>query len=376
MGASKSIAQQSKISAYPLDSQGPIMRLYTKITKIFFLLILLSGCAPKTPSLLAEWATGNLHAVAWSPDSKMFVINYWIDNDDSNSYVQAFNVKSLGSMWVVNKSLASDITFTPDGQFTVESNEFGPFFYWRNIKSGEVVRQGEFTDISQIKDGDCSGGGGIIVNSLHKNIALIADYLDLIGPSWRTNNTVVVRQLDLETGRCKNLFNYQGTFDLFDLDSSGTILAYGGEGKDDSVILWNVEKQESICRIPQVEFGRFVPSENILSVIREQKIVFIDTSDCKEIRALNVSPKSKYENYLAFSPDGKQFAIAQDSIEIRDTLTGAMQAQILFPKNAVPDSSKLFLNGIKFSPDGYYLLLSYYPLGGVSKGQIQLWQLK
>lgn len=349
------------------------MRFYAII---FFLLVLLSGCAPKAPSLLAEWSTGNLRDVAWSPDSSMFVINYWRDNDDSNSYVQAFNVKSLASMWIANHSLASDITFTSDGQFTVESNQFAPFFYWRNIKSGKVVRQGEFTDVSQIKDGDCSGGGEIIVNSLHKNIALIANYLDLMGPSWRTHHTVVIRQLDLETGRCKNLFDYQGTFDLFDLDSSGTILAYGGEGKDDAVILWNVEKQESICRIPQVEFGRFVPSQNILSVVREKTIVFIDTSDCKEIRALNVAPKSDYKNYLAFSPDGKQFAIAQDSIESRDTITGEIQAQIPFPKNAVPDSSKLLFNGMKFSPDGSYLLVAYYPLGSIYKSQIQLWQLK
>lgn len=319
---------------------------------------------------------GNLHDIAWSPDSKMFVVNYWIDHDDSNSYVQAFSVKSLDSMWIANKSQAADITFTPDGEFTVESNEFAPYFYWRSIESGKIVRQGEITDVSQIKNGDCNSGGGIIVNSSHKNTALIADYRNLIGPSWRTNNIVVIRSLDLETGKCRNLFHYQGTFDLFDLDSSGTILAYGGEGNDDSVILWDVEKQESICRIPQVEFGRFVPNQNMLAITREQKIVFIDTSNCKETRELAISPNADDENYFAFSPDGKQFAIARESIEIRDTFTGELLAEIPFPNNAVTYSIKLYLSTIEFSPDGNYLLISYFPLESTYNGHIQLWKLE
>jgi hypothetical protein len=45
--------------------------------------VLFSGCAQKTTFLLGEWFTGNLQDVAWSPDDKMFVVNYWIDNDDS-----------------------------------------------------------------------------------------------------------------------------------------------------------------------------------------------------------------------------------------------------------------------------------------------------
>lgn len=342
---------------------------------IFFCLFLY-GCSPKAPSLLGEWFTGNLHDIAWSPDNKIFVANYWIDGDDSNSYVQAFSVQSLESIWIANNSLASDITFTPDGQYTVESNEFAPFFYWRSIEDGKIVRQGEITNLNQINGETCNGGGGIIVNSLQKNTALIANYLDLIGPSWGTNNTVVIRQLDLETGKCKNLFNYQGTFDLFDLNSNGTILAYGGEGKDDSVILWDVEKQENICRIPQVEFGRFIPNQNTLAVLRQQNIVFIDSTECKEIRELNISPDSDYENYLAFSPDGKSFAIAREKIEVRNILSGEILAQIPFPDKAVPNSSKLFLSGIEFSPDGKYLLISYFPLDSVYNGQIQLWQLQ
>ena len=69
-------------------------------------------------------------------------------------------------------------------------------------------------------------------------------------------------------------------------------------------------------------------------------------------------------------------AVTQESSEIRCTFTGEILKQMPFPDKAVPNSSKLFLSGIKFSPDGKYLLISYFPLDNVYSGQIQLCQLQ
>jgi len=328
-----------------------------------------------TPHLLAEWKMGEINDMAWSPDSKVFAVNYRFEYE-WKQIVQAFSVESLKSMWVAENSLAEDLVFTADGQFIVESNIFAPFFYWRSIENGKVVRRGEFTDIHQIKRGDCNGGGQIIIANAHKNIALIVDYNNLLGLSWRTNHIVSIRQLDFETGKCKPLFDYQGFFDLFDLNSSGNLLAFGGEGKDHSAIIWDMERQVEICRTPKAEFGRFVPGEDTLAVVREQKIVLIDAITCQEMRELNASPSPKYTNYLAFSPDGELFAVATDSIEIRSTSTEEILAQLSFPEKAVPISIHFFLSGIKFSPDGRYLLIAYYLLDSADHGDVQLWQLK
>lgn len=370
-----------------------------KISLIFFIVIAtLTACVPyvnKTPnhsevsltpaqartqsvlefSLLAEWKIGGIHDIGWSPNSKMFVVNYYSKNKPKN-IVQAFSVESLRSLWIAEDSLAEGLAFTPDGQFIFESSVNFPAYYWRNIETGKVMQthMGGPNDIQQVDDVICHSGGQVMITNSMENTVVIANYSNLLGP--RTSDIVTIRKLDLETGKCKDLFDYQGSFDLFDMNSSGMFLAYGGEGKDDSVVIWDTQKQTEVCRAPQVEFGRFVPGENILAVVRDQKIVFIDALTCQELRELKTSPSSEYENYLAFSPDGKQIAIARDSIEIINVSTGEILAKIPFPERAIPTSNKLLINGIKFSPDGHYLLVVFYPLGSVHDDDIQLWQLK
>ena len=322
-------------------------------------------------SLLAEWTVGDVHDIAWSPDSRIFAVNYSLmEGDNLNRIVQAFDVKSFDSLWTAENSLAMDLIFTPDGQFIVESNIFAPFFYWRSAEQGEVVRQIKLDDLNQIKPEDCRGGGQFIIANFNKNIVLIADTNDLTG--LHTNYTVIIRQWNLETGQCKDLIQYHGGFDIFDLNSSGNLFAFGGEGQDNLVIIWDMEKQAEVCRIKEVDFGRFVPGQNTLAVSRDQKTVFIDAVTCQELKELNLAPA--FLTYFAFSPDGQWFAIARESIQIMDAVTGETIAQIPFPENAVPYSHKLFSGGIEFSPDGRYLLLAFST--GAYSGQIQLWQLK
>lgn len=339
----------------------------------FLLLFLMTGCSSTQPILLGEWTVGDIGDMAWSPDSKMFAVSY----RDVDEIIQAFSVKTLESMWIAENTLALDLAFTPDGQFIIQSNTHAPFFYWRNLEQGRIAHMGEFTDISQIKSGDCNGGGQIIAVNSRDNTALVVDYNDLLGPSWRTNHFVSIRKLDLQTGKCINFFDYQGSFDLFDLNSSNTLLAFGGEGENDEVIIWDVEKQTEICRIPTVDFGKFVPNENTLAVIRKQRTVFVNAQTCEEERVLNLSPSSDYTNYFTFSPDGKEFAIASDSLQIIKTSTSKIVADIPFPEKSVPISIKFFLNGIEFSPDGHYILVAYFLLNNPDHdGKIQLWQLK
>ena len=318
------------------------------------------------PILLAEWNVGTIHDIAWHPNSKIFSVNYWIDGDNSNSYVQSFDLDLLNSKWLTKNSLAFNIGFTPDGLYTIESNVFAPFFYWRDIESGEIIYQ--------VEDRVCNGGGQILIINSSKNNAWIMDINNLLGPN--TNNVLVIRRLNLENQKCENLLEYQGSFDLFDLNSNGTLMAFGGEGDQDSVVIWDVKKSTEVCRTPTVEYGFFVPNENTLIVTRDKKIFFVDANTCQETRELNVSPALDYENYIDISPDGKLISIATDGIEIVDALNGKLLTKLPFPKNSVPIESKLFINGIKFSPDGNYLLVSYYLLEGINNGLIQVWELK
>ena len=322
------------------------------------------------PSFLAQWTIGNPQDVAWSPDSKSFAINYLANG---NNVVQAFSVVSLKSIWTASNSLASDLVFTPDGKFIVESNTHVPLFYWRNIEQGNIVHMGEFKDTEHITSRSCSGGGQVMIENAKGNFAVMADYNALIGLNGP--GMVFIRQLDLGAGKCKELFNYQDpSLDFFfDLNSGGTLLAYGGVGKDDSVVIWDMEKQAEVCRISPVVFERFVPGGNTLAIVRDKKIVFLDATTCKEIKELNVSPLSGYETYLAFSPDGQEFAIARDSIQIMNVSTGEILTQISIPQNTYLISWKLFWGGIKFSPDGRYLLTTYTTSNA---NEIQLWQLK
>lgn len=310
-----------------------------------------------SPLLLANWKIGEIHDVAWSPDSKMFVVNYRLKNQ-SDYVVQAFSTVSFNNIWTVDNSTAWNLTFTPDGQFIVESDVFIPFFYWRNKEDGKVVYMGEFTSTNQIRKEGCTDGGQFLLTNTRQNTAFIADYYELIGLG--KNHTVVIRQLDLETRICKNLFEYKGSFTIFDLNSNGTLLAYGGVGENNSVVIWDVNEQIDVCHIPKAGYGRFIPSENTLAVVKEQKIILFDALTCIKIREMNISPISKYENYLALSPDGNQIVIARDSIDILDMSTNEILAQLPFPENAIPISNELFLSGIKFSPDGRYLLITYF----------------
>jgi WD40 repeat protein len=307
--------------------------------------------------------------MAWSPDSKMFAVNYWVEGEDSNSFVQAFDVKSLNSIWLAHNSSAIDLAFTPGGRFVVESSMFVSSFYWRSAGYGDVIRQVKPGDLSQIPE-DCKAGGQFIIANSKNNTVLTADINGLVGSN--ANHSVVIRQWSLETGQCNNLIQYHGGFDIFDLNSNGNLLAYGGEGKDNSVVIWDMEKRTQVCRIEKVDFGRFVPRQNILAVIRNQKMIFVDASSCRKLKELPVSTSG---TYLAFSPDGKQFAVAKDSIQIMSVSTGKMLSQIPLPQNTVLYDQKLFSGGLEFSPDGRYLLIAFLSADPYC-GKIQLWRVQ
>jgi len=313
-----------------------------------------------TPSLLAEWTMGEVKDMAWSPDSRMFAVNYYLQGNN----IQAFDVKSLNRMWTSENSLAMDLVFTPDGKLIAESNSFVGVLYLRSVGQGDVVRQ--------IKSENCVRSGQAIIANPRENTLLIADTNELSG--LNATNIVIISQWNLGTGQCNNLIQYTGGFNVFDLNSGNTLLAYGGEGKDDSVVIWDMEKQAEICRIKKIDFGRFVPGQNTLAVTRDQKIVFIDASSCQELRELNLTPTSV--NYFSFSPDGRWFAIASESIQIMETSTGKTIAQVPLPENSVLSSSMLF-DGIVFSPDGRFLLLAFSTAtNGIISSKVQLWQVQ
>ena len=299
--------------------------------------------------------------MAWSSDSEMFAVKYWIRNDQSNNYIQAFDVTSLQKKWIAKNSLGLNLLFTSDKKSIIETNNFAPVLYWRSLENGDVIRQ--------VKAEGCPGGGQNVIAKPDENAIFVANWNDLIG--LNTHYRVSIFEWKLKSGECNDLLEYQGGFDIFDLNTRGSLLAFGGEGRDDSVVIWDTKKKAEICRIDQVDFGRFVPGQDILAVSREQKIVFIDAPTCQYQREL---PITTIGTNLAFSQDGRFMATAEKhSINIHDIKTGERLAQISLPNDAGVSSSKLFPGGIKFSPNGHYLLLAFYV--GIDVDHIQLWRL-
>ncbi len=315
-----------------------------------------------TPSLVAEWNLGYVNDVAWSPNSKIFAANSRLEGDELNN-VQAFDVKSPNRIWIAENSITFDLAFNLNGQLFAESDPIVGSLYLRSAEQGNLVRQ--------IQSNNCTGGQFILFNPGGTTF-LVADIRTESGVT--AIGDIYFSLWDSATGQCKNLLHYGGDLHLFDVNTSGNLIVYGGVSPDDHAVIWDEKKQAEVCRT-KADFGRFVPGQNTLAITLDQKLVFIDASTCHELRELNIS--LSFPTYLAFSPDGQWFAVARQSIQIIETATGRTVAQVPLPESAGPTSNHGGLNsGLVFSPDGRYLLLAFSTNANDSySGKVQLWQL-
>lgn len=315
------------------------------------------------PLLLAEWDMGDIKETAWSPESNFFAVNYFSHKENkANNHLCLYEVSTFEKLWEEENSKSMSLRFTHDGKLLVEPHTFPPILSLRDRESGQLIKQLE-------SDGTlCKGGGQLILPGSSENTFLVADTRDLIG--LNTNNVVSIMEWDIEANRCKKIIQYRGDFDIFDTNSGGTLLAYGGLIEDNSIIIWDIGQQEEICRVPAVDYGRFVPGKDIIAIFRDQKMLFFDTSTCQTINELSFTTIG---TNLAFSSDGERFAVANESILVVDTDTGTTLTKIPYPEDANPYNSKLLSSGIEFSPDGKYLLLAFST--GAYSGRIQLWQI-
>ncbi len=101
------------------------------------------------PSLLSQWDMKHVYDMAWSPDSRIFVVDSQLNENEQNS-IQAFDAKSLTRIWIAGNTPSLDIAFSPNGQSIIESNPVVGILYLRNIERGNLVRQ--------IKSDNCEGG--------------------------------------------------------------------------------------------------------------------------------------------------------------------------------------------------------------------------
>jgi|GEM_PF-2615025 WD40 repeat protein len=315
-----------------------------------------------SPTLLAEWTVGQVNDMAWSPDGKMFAVNYSVQGNELNT-IQVFGVESLNSLWITEDSRAFDLIFTSDGKSILESSFVEPILFLRSVQHGNIVRQ--------IESDNCDGSQFIIYDP-SDNTVLAEDILALGGLNYSPHKVYIYRW-NLNTGICNELIQNGSSFNVFDLNSKGMLLAYNGEGEDNPVIIWDLQKQKEICRAPNAVFGHFVPNENILAIIKDRKIVFIDASSCQELRELNLDQTDLH--YFSFSSNGKWLAIfAGQSIEIIETATGKTIAQISLTITPSPFG---YASKIVFSPDSNYLLLGFSMApNSIDSGKVQLWQLQ
>ncbi len=311
-----------------------------------------------SPVLIREWDMKHVYDMAWSPDGGMFAVISQIGENESNS-VQAFDIKSLNRIWTAENTPSLDLTFSPNGQLIVESNPLIGILYMRSVIQGSLVRQ--------IKSDTCDGGQSLIFSPDGKTL-LVANTNGLGG--LNPDYTVDFSLWDLDTGQCKDLLHYIGSFNLFDLNSSGDLIVFGGQGREDAAVIWDMRKQTELCRT-EAKFGRFVPGQNILAIYRDQNISFLDASSCQEVRELNIG--QLVIPYLTFSLDGRWFAVIKQSVQIMETSTGRVLTEIPLPSNA---AFSVYNHGLVFSPDSHYLLLRFSTnVDNEYTDRVQLWKL-
>lgn len=312
-----------------------------------------------TPIMLATWNFGHVFDIAWSPSSEKLVINSQEMANEPNR-IHAIEVSSLQSLWVAENDPSVDLAFSQDGRFIVASNPLIGSLYLRSPEQGSVARQ--------IQDPNCPGGQFILPNSIG-NTFLVADTNGITG--LNPSNEVYIMQWNLDSNSCQNVISYSGSFHLLDVNTTGTLIAYGGQGRGDEIVIWSEEKQAEVCRI-KADFGRFVPHKDILAVFRDQRVTFVDALSCQELWKFNAM--QTFKNYLDFSPAGEQFAIAEKSIMIINTNTGEVTAQIPLPENTAP-AFYTRRGGLLFSPNGQYLILVVSTYASDYSDVVQLWHL-
>ena len=276
--------------------------------------------------------------------------------------ILSVNPESREIQWEVKDSLAQDLTTSVDGEFLVEINTFAPVFSVRDIKNGEILRQFGL-------DTDCRGGGQIILRKDGGDTFLSVNWLDMVG--LYSNNTVIIQEWDLENEECGKLIQYQGNFDLFDIQSDGSKLVYGGVGRENEVVVYDLLTQSELCRGPSADYRQVCSPTGLLVIFKDGKMIFLDSQSCQVLREFII--KTSGTN-LAFSDDGKMFAAANDGIHIYDTGSGELLAEILLAEDVSVYDQKLFHTGLAFSPDGHYLLMALST--GAYTGKVQLWQVE
>ena len=241
------------------------------------LLILLIGCAPiglgestpsatatlpalqtttlesMHPSLLAEWNMGTVNDMAWNPDSSTFVVDFTQAGSISNN-IQLFDTKSTSMIWKVDNISSFGIAFTPNGHWLVQSPEpFTNTMRWRSVDQGK--------EVGQIQTYDCSIGQ-VILSKPGGDTFLVAD---------RSNQTITVDAWDIDFGQCKNLVQYVGFLQAFDVNTKGNLLL-GVIDPDNHYVVWDEFQQKELCHtnVGDESFAYFVPGQNTFALFVDQ----------------------------------------------------------------------------------------------------------
>jgi len=305
---------------------------------------------------------GNEYHITWNSSSKMFLVYSHLNENELNN-VQAFDVETLEKTWVAKNKFPAASVFTRDGLQIIEVDSIDNTIKVRDTKQGNVIRdQNKNCDVGQF-----------ILPSFDGKTFLMANETGTVGLNVSPN--FYVSLFEMNTGECNELFNSDGFLTLFDVNSTGNLIAAG----DETVRIWDMLEQKEVCQIKDVRgYGQFAPNQSAVAISLYQKIVFFDTSNCSKIREIVVGDISP--GYLRFSPNGQLLAIAeptiQKSILVMETATGKIVFQL-----PIPESSTITRFGgsdsLTFSPDGRYLLLAFSTNGNDEfAGKVRLWQIQ
>jgi len=128
--------------------------------------------------------------------------------------------------------------------------------------------------------------------------------------------------------------------------------------------MWDSQSFKQVCEIPGQD-AAFRASDGMLAVLNTEgnKISYFDIENCSASHSITVSSFSEPQQ-MTFTVDGKYLMFIRQGFQIFDGDNG----ELVFK-----DKSKIstFLNKMKISPDGKYLLSTHADNGPVTA----LWKI-